>query len=50
MGQRPRSYDDDVGSTTAEEANHDGSDDVRSDPVRRDPGFPPRCEPERGEL
>lgn len=50
MGQRPRTYDGDVMSTTAEEANHGGNDDVRSDPVRRDPGVPPRREPERGEL
>ena len=50
MGQRPRTYDGDVMSTTAEEANHDGSDDVRSDPVRRDSGVPPRHEPEHGEL
>lgn len=50
MGQRPCTYDGDVMSTTAEEANHDGSDDVRSDPVRRDSGVPPRRESERGEL
>ena len=37
-------------STAAEEANHDGNDDVRSDSVRRDSGVPPRREPERGEL
>lgn len=50
MGPHPCTYDGGVMSTTTEEANHDGNDDVHSDPVRREPGGPPRRQPERGEL
>ena len=38
MGPHPCTYDGGVMSTTTEEANHDGNDDVHSDPVRREPG------------
>ena len=50
MGPHPCTYDGGVMSTTTEEANHDGNDDVHSDPVRREPGGPPRRQPECGEL